>query len=155
MILNAGSINVLRFISQTRFELIDKEQFSGAPRSISREFGVDLPYQLREDDEITYTAKEKAALKDCKAGNKDFEILQTSAPHIVVKMLFLDDIYRPSQFTWAYELLTRFFCASYHCYPEYRGQLGTWITAMAGMVCREFVGICCWTVSPGLWPEPP
>lgn len=72
MVLNAGIINVLRFISQKRFELIDKEQFSGAMRNISREIGVDLPYQLTEDDETTYTTKENAFLKDCKAGNTDF-----------------------------------------------------------------------------------
>lgn len=58
--------------------------------------------------------KKKAFFDGYFEGNSDAEQFFSAPPHNLVKWLFIDDLYRPSQFTWIFELFTKYSCAKYH-----------------------------------------
>lgn len=44
----------------------------------------------------------------------------------IIRLLFLDDMRNPRDFTWIYELFMKSFCKAYHSHPDFREHLKRW-----------------------------
>jgi len=86
--------------------------------------------------------------KEFNASCKEFIEANTSVPpqdsflfgknqHLILRLLFLDDLKQPTQFSWPYELLLDGVCNAYHNYPEFYSELQKWLAPLSTIILPQ------------------
>lgn len=129
ILLHAEDLETMFFCSaQAAMLQISREDFEAGWTSITSYLDMDIPVYQRNNEE--QSKKIERIIKPHRTASHDQSLLFTMPQFSYISLLFLDDLRRPTHFSWPFNLVLENFCYNYHHHPESHGVLANWIAPL-------------------------